>query len=523
MPTKYPYVPLPTLSSFRLLKVTSLQEDADGGKIYLEFSLDVYKLDEACPEYVALSYTWGPPYNDPQTIEQYSDQHQRTIAVSHNGQPQCEQLIGRNLFDALIQIHRTKWQSYLWIDAICINQSDLDEREVHVQFMTNIYSSCKFVVAWLGFEPAGIEDILWWYGPFLQYIVMYTGKKSNGPNPEDLMPRVNQRSDSELGQQILVLQGSDFTITASRLLVLFDWFSRSRYWNRIWIRQELTLPQEVCFLVGRHELAGPDHDGDPSDAHNMLFKWLGANITMVTSLVRAVTGLALSMPMPPVTYNIGNNRAEVTLPDHAENPYRVGRMLRFGYKSDESDALMLLELLFASENHLSATDLRDKVYGLLGIVSRCARVTQVIHVTYKLTIQEVLKAVTVLLLTKLPYMTCFSLRPPACYPRLKGLPSWAIDLTTNTRTFIFGGISMYRKTAYNAYHIRDPKNISVNFHGDTLQLYGHYCGDISQIAKCFIENSTTPGFNNDLTTMKLHSIDRTRMILRLMNVIGPTY
>jgi len=44
----------------------------------------------------------------------------------------------------------------LWIDAVCINQDDLDEKTAQVRMMKEIYSGAVEVVAWLG--PASGND-----------------------------------------------------------------------------------------------------------------------------------------------------------------------------------------------------------------------------------------------------------------------------------------------------------------------------------------------------------------------------
>lgn len=38
----------------------------------------------------------------------------------------------------------------MWIDAICINQMDLNERAQQVQLMAEIYRKASLVVVWLG-------------------------------------------------------------------------------------------------------------------------------------------------------------------------------------------------------------------------------------------------------------------------------------------------------------------------------------------------------------------------------------
>lgn len=39
---------------------------------------------------------------------------------------------------------------YIWIDAICINQEDLEERSIQVARMYSIYDNAQSVLIWLG-------------------------------------------------------------------------------------------------------------------------------------------------------------------------------------------------------------------------------------------------------------------------------------------------------------------------------------------------------------------------------------
>lgn len=41
---------------------------------------------------------------------------------------------------------------FYWIDAICINQQNIPERNVHVVEMGRIYKQADMVIAWLGWE-----------------------------------------------------------------------------------------------------------------------------------------------------------------------------------------------------------------------------------------------------------------------------------------------------------------------------------------------------------------------------------
>jgi hypothetical protein len=90
-------------------------------------------LDEH-PSYKALSYTRGDEY-DPR------------YPIYINGR-QFE--VRENLFHALHRFRSDGVALVIWIDAICINQINYQERNYQVAKMTMIYEQATEVVAWLG-------------------------------------------------------------------------------------------------------------------------------------------------------------------------------------------------------------------------------------------------------------------------------------------------------------------------------------------------------------------------------------
>jgi hypothetical protein len=48
----------------------------------------------------------------------------------------------------------------LWIDAICINQSDFDERNQQIRLMSKIYSNSKNIDVWLGDQSEGSDQAM---------------------------------------------------------------------------------------------------------------------------------------------------------------------------------------------------------------------------------------------------------------------------------------------------------------------------------------------------------------------------
>ncbi|KAF5724194.1 heterokaryon incompatibility (het-6OR allele) [Fusarium mundagurra] len=104
----------------------------------------------ARPEYYALSYTWNPPYMADPSF--YEDTDVRYILLEGS-----KFAVKPNLYDALFQLHHSYPQIPLWIDALCINQNDLQERKLQVGIMDRIFGSASRVVVWLGKPFAKLE------------------------------------------------------------------------------------------------------------------------------------------------------------------------------------------------------------------------------------------------------------------------------------------------------------------------------------------------------------------------------
>lgn len=107
------------------------------------------------PEYNTVSYVWG----DPAPIYE--------IVLDDVSYP-----VAANLYQVLHRLRdHNRWHPgdgdgeasqplWLWIDALCINQTDKIERATQVQKMTQIYTRSSKVFAWIGeYEPEKEESI----------------------------------------------------------------------------------------------------------------------------------------------------------------------------------------------------------------------------------------------------------------------------------------------------------------------------------------------------------------------------
>ena len=85
------------------------------------------------PKYEALSYVWG---NDMAPI---------SMVLSGRDIP-----ITQNLDTALRHLRHGQLSRSLWVDAVCIDQSNVVERAEQVKLMNRIYHSASTVLIWLG-------------------------------------------------------------------------------------------------------------------------------------------------------------------------------------------------------------------------------------------------------------------------------------------------------------------------------------------------------------------------------------
>jgi hypothetical protein len=110
---------------------------------FLTGTIPLEETSECQAHYEALSYTWGDDIiTDVGHIRDRED----------SGKPCITLGLRPNLALALRNLRHPDRTRILWIDAICINQDDIQERNEQVKRMTNIYTLAERVVIWLGEE-----------------------------------------------------------------------------------------------------------------------------------------------------------------------------------------------------------------------------------------------------------------------------------------------------------------------------------------------------------------------------------
>jgi hypothetical protein len=126
----YIYRKLTQRNSIRLLRIEP--GNTERMRFYLE-TTSLTQLSRPSPTYEALSYVWGTG--------------DRSVAISS---AEGSIKVTKDLGDALRRLRLPDQPRYLWVDAVCINQSDDGERGHQVRLMRKIYKRTESVLIWLG-------------------------------------------------------------------------------------------------------------------------------------------------------------------------------------------------------------------------------------------------------------------------------------------------------------------------------------------------------------------------------------
>jgi hypothetical protein len=198
----------------------------------MDFKLEHFDLSN-CPPYLALSYTWG---NQWPTRGIRLNGSLFTVGENLSSALQCIfRNSGRvtpadNDYIKILELrfgshksetwdHATRWRfmeeacwKYVWIDAICIDQVDVLEKNQQVSIMSRIFSSAAFVLVWLGEEKDNSDYAM--------------QDLSNG-----------------IGWKVRQMPGNH----AQRAVRAF--FRRS-YWSRLWIIPEFLHAKDIIICCG---------------------------------------------------------------------------------------------------------------------------------------------------------------------------------------------------------------------------------------------------------------------------------
>ncbi|KAL8403138.1 hypothetical protein RB594_008411 [Gaeumannomyces avenae] len=144
---EYCYSPL-SHGSIRLLRLMPHKNKEAPIRCQL-FEYPLQESGQGVHLYEALSYVWGSEENKQPIYVQLNDKSGGSSATPSTGNDYYL-LITANLHEALSYLRDRVLERVIWIDAICINQENNDEKRQQVQSMAKIYANASRVIVWLG-------------------------------------------------------------------------------------------------------------------------------------------------------------------------------------------------------------------------------------------------------------------------------------------------------------------------------------------------------------------------------------
>lgn len=290
--------------------------------------LEAFSLEGPIPHYYTLSYAWGLQSHISGAIDRHS---------LHIGKEKFPVLAAlRSFFQVLGAKDAELQDTWWWIDSICINLEDMQERSQQVQLMGDIYRRAQKVVIWLG---EGSDDTA---------------------RAFDFMHLLN-KTIRELQQQRAKFPTTAALVDEIRLVFHADhyqqhWdalinFCQRGWWSRVWTLQEYAISPDASFWCGRRTISRLTVEG----ALECTDKYMSVEIR---------------------ERDLGFRRAW--------NRRRVHQWVQMLRQAQGARVSMSLLALAAYSSCFEATDDRDRLYGLKGLATD----TYSLHADYTLSVEE---------------------------------------------------------------------------------------------------------------------------------------
>jgi Heterokaryon incompatibility protein (HET) len=313
------------------------------------------------PKYVALSYVWG------------NSSESRLILVENS-----PIRVNKNLYDAIMALRPPDDGLTIWIDSLSINQSDDDEKSWQVGLMTDIYRQAYKVLAWLG--PAESDD-----DSVMDYLNTLGAKAEafgmdSGPEPFQEVWQIlasqppELRDPSRSTDMMRTPAGKTFMFSQDALHNLFysisGWHGQDNllpvagikcfftrpWWGRIWVLQEITLPENAEFICGTKSITR-------RRCSAALNAYCALRSVLLTRF--ANEPLSLTQYQHQIISNLFQHRPTLML-----SSWMVYRYCRFPLAALlRATCVGSINLRRHGPHHLESTDPRDKIFALLGLAA----------------------------------------------------------------------------------------------------------------------------------------------------------
>ncbi|KAF6794940.1 heterokaryon incompatibility protein [Colletotrichum sojae] len=294
--------------------------------------------------------------------------------------------ISRNLDVFLRKLRHSSQTRRLWADQICINQNDSIEKTAQVKLMGEIYSNCRHCLIWMGEIP---ESISLSAAQDVLHFLEFLNDIDNVPEPSFL------------------LSGDKIKELLKALLLIHP--HGNAWWQRIWTVQEVILPQNKTLFLGP-----------------LVLPW-------------ELLGMAI------YHFLVNYDFREISDEDHRFMNVLCANVIWISNGRDFD----VPAITATKWRYRGATNPRDKVFGLLGLVPDGVDMAFTNRCNYDSTEPEVFASFTLDSI-----VASEGLQPLHFNPRLeddiatKDVPRWALDLKGSSR---YEADPFHRDWAYGHY------------------------------------------------------------------------
>jgi hypothetical protein len=198
----------------------------------LHMTLEVRSLEESDLDYEAISYCWSQGIGD--AIEDTWDFEVKCDEVTIN--------VPRNLGRALRRLRYRDRQRRLWMDSVCIDQQNVEEKNCQVARMGKIFERATRVIVWLGEEDLNTASA---------YGTMELLSKAASV--------LATQEEAVIWHELLTKQVSEAAglrrVSRKEIQIMADLLQRA-WFERAWVYQESVLARETVVKSGSFEIAG---------------------------------------------------------------------------------------------------------------------------------------------------------------------------------------------------------------------------------------------------------------------------
>jgi hypothetical protein len=335
----YVYQSLEHEDSIRVLEFTHSKSPV------ISLSCKIVQVRRETAYYDALSYVWGAPVFSKWLYEEDSNTH---VPITEN------------LYDALYRLKSRyvvrRW--CVWVDAVCIDQSSLKERNHQVKIMASIYSRATRVLVWLGPTECGsafstLEKIA---SRYQAVEVATTSTIRSGLVYGSYTPGGEEFIPDELGLSDAV-RTLTATLRSCDIVNLARLFA-STWFTRVWVLQEFLLADTLDIHMGGSNIL---YETFASSLHA-----LKEHQEILRSMQR-IAGFVFEhdyLSNFELVYEMFRARA-IRWPTSRDEPIRA-HMLKSNVRLPTMSLYQWCHLLVQRK----CTDERDRVYAALGLTPR---------------------------------------------------------------------------------------------------------------------------------------------------------